>query len=196
MRRINEPTLGVTLLCTRDVVFALRPQIPSITIIACSQAWQGHRSTTFPVRNMNSLTPVTARYALTGLICAHCVPDHKILWFPLWEALMSLPNATRPHILSAPLPPVSATAGEVTSDGVKRSSPAWACTVPPSPPPSLSSRRFSLWSKHTSIREHWSQTQVSLQTWLYTPLFALPVTRPYTTRPKHTHKHFTLGFLH
>ena len=29
-----------------------------------------------------------------------------------------------------------------------------------------------------------------------TPLFALPVTRPYTTRPKHTHKHFTLGFLH
>ena len=114
MRRINEPTLGVTLLCTRDVVFALRPQIPSITIIACSQAWQGHRSTTPPVRNMNSLTPVTARYALTGLICAHCVPDHKILWFPLWEALMSLPNATRPHILSAPLPPVSATAGEVT----------------------------------------------------------------------------------
>ena len=114
MRRINEPTPGVTLLCTRDVVFALRPQIPSITIIACSQAWQGHRSTTPPVRNMNSLTPVTARYALTRLICAHCVPDHKILWFPLWEALMSLPNATRPHILSAPLPPVSATAGEVT----------------------------------------------------------------------------------
>ena len=106
MRRINEPTLGVTLL--------LRPQKPSITIIACSQAWQGHRSTTPPVRNMNSLTPVTARYALTGLICADCVPDHKVLWFPLWEALMSLPNATRPHILSAPLLPVSATAGEVT----------------------------------------------------------------------------------
>ena len=63
---------------------------------------------------MNSLTPVTARYALTGLICAHCVPDTNVLWFPLWEALMSLPNATRPHILSAPLPPVSATAGEVT----------------------------------------------------------------------------------
>ena len=31
---------------------------------------------------------------------------------------------------------------------------------------------------------------------LYTPLFSLPVTRPYTTRPKHTHKHFTSGFLH
>ena len=114
MRQINEPTIGVTLLCTRDVVFALRPRIPSITIIACSQAWQGHPSTTPPVRNMNSLTPVTARYALTGLICAHCVPDQKVLWFPLWEALMSLPNATHPHILSAPLPPVSATAGEVT----------------------------------------------------------------------------------
>ena len=114
MRRIKEPTLGVTLLCTRDVVFALRPQIPSITIIACSQAWQGHRSTTPLVRNMNTLTPVTARYALTGLICAHCVPDHKILRSPLWEALMSTPNATRPHILSAPLPPVSATAVVVT----------------------------------------------------------------------------------
>ena len=63
---------------------------------------------------MNSLTPVTARYALTGLICAHCVPDHKILWSPLWEALMNLTNATRPHILSAPLPPVSATAVVVT----------------------------------------------------------------------------------
>ena len=24
--------------------------------------------------------------------------------------------------------------------------------------------RFSLWSKHTSTREYWSQTQVSLQT--------------------------------
>ena len=63
---------------------------------------------------MNSLTPVTARYALTGLICAHCVPDRNFLWFPWWGALMSLPNATRPHILSAPLPPVSATAGDVT----------------------------------------------------------------------------------
>ena len=114
MRRIKEPTLGVTLLCTRDVVFALRPPIPSITIIACSQALQGHRSATPLVRNMNSLTPVTARYALTGLICAHCVPDHKILWSPLREALMSLPNATRPHILSAPFPPVSATAVAVT----------------------------------------------------------------------------------
>ena len=113
MRRINEPTLGVTLLCTGDVVFALRPRIPSNTIIACSQAWQGHRSTTPPVRNMNSLTPVTARYAMTGLICAHCVPDHKVLWFCLWEALMSLPNTTRPQILSAPLPPISATAREV-----------------------------------------------------------------------------------
>ena len=113
MRRIKEPTLGVTLLCTRDVVFALRPQIPSIAII-CSQAWQGHRSATPLVRNMNSLTPVTARYALTGLICAHCVPDRKILWSPLREALISLPNATRPHILSAPLPPVSATAVAVT----------------------------------------------------------------------------------
>ena len=105
MRRINEPTLGVTLLCTRDVVFTLRPQIPSITIIACSQAWQGHRSTTLPVRNMKPLTPVTARYALTGLICANCVPDHKILWFPLSEALMSLSNATRPQILSDPSRP-------------------------------------------------------------------------------------------
>ena len=47
-----------------------------------------------------------------------------------------------------------------------------------------------------SIREYWSQTQVSPQNWLYTPPFALPVTRPYATRPKHTHKHFTLGFLH
>ena len=114
MRRINEPTLGVTLLCTRDVVFTLTPRIPRITIFACSQAWQGHRSTTPPVRNMNSLTPVTARYALTGLICAHCVPDLKVLWFPFRKALMSLPNATRPHILFAPLPLVSATAGEVT----------------------------------------------------------------------------------
>ena len=34
------------------------------------------------------------------------------------------------------------------------------------------------------------------QTWLYTPLFALPMTRPYATRPKRTRKHFTLGFLH
>ena len=109
-----KPALGVTLLCTRDVVCALRPRIPSITIIACSQAWQGHRSTTPPVRNMNSLTPVTARYALDGPICAHCVPDHKVLWFPWWGALMSLSNATRPRILSAPLPPVSATAGYVT----------------------------------------------------------------------------------
>ena len=114
MRRIKEPTPGVTLLCTRGVVFALGPQILSITIIACSQAWQGHRSTAPPVRNMNSLTPVTARYALTGLICAHCVPDHKILWSPLWEALMSLPNATHSHILSAPFPPFSATAVVVT----------------------------------------------------------------------------------
>ena len=114
MRRIKEPTLGVTHLCTRDPVFALRPQIPSITIIACSQAWQGHRSATPLVRNMNSLTPVTARYALTGLICAHCVPEHKVLWSPLREALMSLPNAARPHIPSAPLPPVSATAVAVT----------------------------------------------------------------------------------
>ena len=114
MRRINEPALGVTLLCTRDVVFASRPRIPSITISACSQAWQRHRSTTPPVRNMNSLTPVTARYALTGLICAQCVPDNRVLWFPLWGALMSLLNATRPHILSAPLPAVSATAGDVT----------------------------------------------------------------------------------
>ena len=55
---------------------------------------------------------------------------------------------------------------------------------------------ISLWSKHTSTREYWSRTQVSLQTWLYTPLFALPVTQPYTTRPKHTHKHFTHDFLH
>ena len=114
MRRLNEPALGVTLLCTRDVVCASRPRIPPITILACSQAWQGNRSTTLPVRNMNSLTPVTARYALTGLICAHCVPDDKVLWFPLWGALMSLPNATRPHILSAPPPPVSATTGDVT----------------------------------------------------------------------------------
>ena len=114
MRRLNEPPLGVTLLCTRDVVCASRPPMPSITILACSQAWQGHRSTTPPVRNMNSLTPVTARYAVTGLICAHCVPDHKVLWFPLWGAPMSLPNATRPHILSAPLPAVSASAGDVT----------------------------------------------------------------------------------
>ena len=83
MRRINDPTLGVTLLCTRDVLFALRPRIPAITIFACSQAWQGHRSTTPPVRDMKSLTPVTARYALTGLICAHCVPDDKVLWFLL-----------------------------------------------------------------------------------------------------------------
>ena len=114
MRRRNELALGVTLLCKRDVVCASRPRIPSITILACSQAWQGHRSTTPPVRNMNSLTAVTARYALTGLICVHCVPDHNVLWFPLWGALMSLPNATRPHILSATLPPVSATAGDVT----------------------------------------------------------------------------------
>ena len=114
MRRLNEPALGVTLVCTRDVVCASRPRIPSITILACSQAWQGHRSTTPLVRNMSSLTPVTARYALTGLICAHCVPDHKVLWFPLWGALMSLTNATRPHILSAHLSPVSATAGDVT----------------------------------------------------------------------------------
>ena len=114
MKRINEPALGVTLLCTRDVVFALRLGMPSNTIIACSPAWQGHRSTTPPVRDMNSLTPVTARYALTGLIVAHCVPDHKVLCFPLWGALMSLRNATRPHILSAPLPPVSATAVDVT----------------------------------------------------------------------------------
>ena len=63
---------------------------------------------------MNSLTPVTARYALTGLICAHCVPDHKVLWFPLWGALMSLPNATSPHILPAPSPHVCANAGDVT----------------------------------------------------------------------------------
>ena len=88
--------------------------MPSITILACSQAWQGHRSTTPSVHNMNSLTPLTARYALTGLICAHCVPDHKILWVPLWGALTSLPIATRPHVLSAPLPPVSATAVDVT----------------------------------------------------------------------------------
>ena len=114
MRRINETTLGVTLLCTRDVAFTIRPRIPSITVFACSQAWQGHRSPTPPVRDMNSFTLVTASYALTGLICAHCVPDHKVLWFPLREAPMSLPNATRPHILSASLPPVSATAGEVT----------------------------------------------------------------------------------
>ena len=114
MRRLNEPALGVTLLCTRDVVCASRPRIPPITILVSFQAWQGHRSTTLPVRNMNSLTPVTARYALTGLIGTHCVPDHKVLWFPLWGALMSLPNATRPHILSAPLPPISATAGDVT----------------------------------------------------------------------------------
>ena len=114
MRRLSEPALGVTLLCTRDVVCASRRRIPSITILACSQALEGHRSATPPVRKMNSLTPVTARYALTGLSCAHCVPDHKVLWFPLWVALMSLPNATRPHILSAPLPPVSATAGDVT----------------------------------------------------------------------------------
>ena len=114
MRRLNEPALGVTLLCTRDVVCASRPQIPPITILACSQAWQGHRSTTVPVRNMISLTPVTARYALTRLICAHCVPDHNVLWFPLWGALMSPTNATRPHILSAPLQPVGATAGDAT----------------------------------------------------------------------------------
>ena len=114
MKRINKPALGVTLLCTRDVVFALRLRMPSIIIIACSQAWQGHRSTTLPVRDMNSLTPVTARYALTGLICAHCVADHKVLWFPLWGPLMSLLNATRPHILSAPLPSVSGTAVDVT----------------------------------------------------------------------------------
>ena len=63
---------------------------------------------------MNSLTPVTARYALTRLICAHCVPDNKVLWFPLWGALMSLLNATRAPILSALLPPVSAAAGDVT----------------------------------------------------------------------------------
>ena len=102
MRKLNEPALGVTLLCTRDVVCASRPRIRSNTIIACSQAWQGHRSTIPLVRVMNSLAPVTARYALTGLICTHCVPDHNVLWFPLWGALMSLPNATRPHILSAP----------------------------------------------------------------------------------------------
>ena len=48
MRGLNEPALGVTLLCTRDVVCASRPRIPPITILACSQAWQGRRSTGLP----------------------------------------------------------------------------------------------------------------------------------------------------
>ena len=114
VNRINESALGVTLPCTRDVIRISRLRVPPITTLTCSQAWHGHRSTTLPVHNMNSLTPVYARYALTGPICAHCVPSHAILWFPLRGALMSLPNATRPHILPAALPPVSATTEDVT----------------------------------------------------------------------------------
>ena len=83
-----------------------------VTIFICSQAWHRHRSAGFPVRSMNSLTPVNDRYALIVPVCLHRVLNYSIL--PSRGTLMSLPNAARPHVLPATLPPISATTVEVT----------------------------------------------------------------------------------
>ena len=74
------------------------------------QAWHCQRSATRPVRSMNSLTPVNDRYALIGLVCLHRMLNYSVL--PSRGTLMSLPNATRPHILHATLPPISTTTVE------------------------------------------------------------------------------------
>ena len=83
-----------------------------VTIFICSQAWYRHCSATLPVRSMNSLTPVNDRYAPMGPVCLLRVLNYSIL--PSRGTLMNLPNAPRPHILPATLPPISATTVEVT----------------------------------------------------------------------------------
>ena len=112
VNRINDPALGATPPCTRDMIRISRLLVLQVTIFICSQAWHRHRSATLLVRSMNSLTPVKDRYALIRLVGFHCVSNHFIL--PSRGTLMSLQNAAGPHILAASLPPISATTVEVT----------------------------------------------------------------------------------
>ena len=107
VNRINDPALGATLPCTRDVIRISTLRVPPVTIFVCSQTL----SATLSVHSMNSLTLVKDRYALIWPVCFHCVSNHSLLLS--WGTLMSPPNAACPTILPATLPPRSATTVEV-----------------------------------------------------------------------------------